>query len=44
MAEAALNYILTCLSTEQQRQLRIRFKAAAMKVTGLQEAELPDKW
>jgi hypothetical protein len=44
LAEAALDDILTHLSTEQQQLLRGRFKAAAMKVTGMREIELPDSW
>lgn len=44
LPEAALNYILTCLNSEQQQVLRARFRAAAVRVTGLEEAQLPDSW
>lgn len=44
LAEAALDYILTSLSTEQKQLLRARFKAAAVRLTGLNEAALPDSW
>ncbi|HEX7286558.1 MAG TPA: hypothetical protein VF532_10265 [Candidatus Angelobacter sp.] len=44
LAEAALDHILTSLNTEQQQLLRARFKVAAVRLTGLNEAALPDSW
>jgi hypothetical protein len=44
LAEAGLDYILTSLNTEQKQLLRARFKTAAVRLTGLNEAALPDSW
>lgn len=44
LAESALDYVLTSLAREQQRLLRKRFRAAAQRITGLEEEQLPDNW
>jgi len=43
-SRAATGFIFNELEADQRKTLLVRYKAAAVKITGLSEAAVPDVW